>query len=139
MSKIAEAGGIVVRFDSGTSRFLLTRAKKNPNHWIFPKGHIESGESGEEAAVREVQEETGVAAEVLGRVGKLEFPYEGDTIHVEFYLLKYCQEVEGGEQRESRWCTYDKARDLLSFEDARALLSASLPLVKNYLEHPGAR
>lgn len=129
MSKVSEAGGIIVRYDGPKPRFLIVKAKKDPNHWIFPKGHIEAGESAMEAAVREVREEAGIEATPVDRVGALSFDYGGETIEVEFYLLNYSRSVGGGEQRESRWCAYEEAIDLLTFDDSRNLLRCSLKLL----------
>ena len=39
------AGGIVVRLDDGVARFLLVTARRQPGQWVFPKGHIEPGET----------------------------------------------------------------------------------------------
>ena len=131
MSHVAEAGGIVVRSDdAGTVRFLIVTAKDNPTHWIFPKGHIEQGESAEAAAVREVREETGIEATPRTFLGTTRFSFNRDTIEVAFYLLKYSRSVGKGEKRSIRWCTYDEALALLSFEDLKTLLRKSLPIVE---------
>lgn len=122
----------MVRFDDGTPHFLIIKAKKNPNHWIFPKGHIENSESAKDAAIREVREEAGIEATLLDHAGALEFNYAGEIIEVEFYLLKYSRTVGGGEQRESRWCTYQEALDLLSFNDAKDLLRSSLKILEKH-------
>lgn len=122
MLTIAEAGGVVVRLDGEAPRFLIVTAKRNPNHWIFPKGHIETGESAEQAAVREVREEAGVEATPIGSLGVSQFVYEGASIQVEFHLLTFVRQVDGGEERQARWCTYDEAIDLLSFEDTKRIL-----------------
>lgn len=132
LSKVAEAGGIVVKFDTETPHFLIIRAKKNPIHWIFPKGHIEDGESAKDAAIREVREEAGIEATLIDLAGAIEFDYAGETIEVEFYLLKYSRTLGGGEQRESRWCTYEEALDLLSFDDAKDLLRSSLKILEKH-------
>ncbi len=58
------AGAVVVRRAGGEHRFLLLRAYRN---WDFPKGVVEPGEDAFHAAVREVEEETGVS--------DLEFPW----------------------------------------------------------------
>ncbi|MEK6289037.1 MAG: NUDIX domain-containing protein [Acidobacteriota bacterium] len=132
MSKVAEAGGIVVRFDDATPRILIVKAKQNPNHWIFPKGHIEAGECAKEAAIREVREEAGIEATVLSRAGALEFDYEGETIEVEFYVLAYTRTLGGGEQRESRWCMPEEALNLLTFDDAKDMLRSSLMILEKH-------
>ena len=135
MSKrVAQAGGIVFQLKDGSPRFLLVRAKQNPEHWIFPKGHLERGESGRDAAIREVREEAGVEGEALAHLGTSEFLYKGRIIQVEFYLLRYSRTISGGEERESRWCTYEEALALLSFDDSRNLLSSALPLIRKHLE-----
>jgi 8-oxo-dGTP pyrophosphatase MutT (NUDIX family) len=50
------AGGVVVRRDGSHALYLLIR--DSYGNWGFPKGHVESGERPEDAAVREVQEFT---------------------------------------------------------------------------------
>ena len=132
MSKVAEAGGIVFRYDDPIPRFLIVKAKQDANHWIFPKGHIEAGESAEKAAVREVREEAGIESTPVVSIGTLEFDYSGETIEVEYFLLKFARAVGGGEQRESRWCTYNEAAALLTFADAKDLLRSSLSILKEH-------
>jgi len=47
---------------------------KNPSGvWTFPKGLVERGEKPEDAAVREVEEETGIKGEVLQKIGEIEY------------------------------------------------------------------
>jgi len=58
MPKEVSAGAVVFRKEDGETYYLLLHYK--PGHWDFPKGHIEKGESEEEAARREVEEETGI-------------------------------------------------------------------------------
>ncbi|MBI4033051.1 MAG: NUDIX domain-containing protein [Candidatus Blackburnbacteria bacterium] len=62
------------------------------NRWQLPKGHIEKGEKGEDAAVREVFEETGAKVKVLGKVDKIQYFYvlEGERIfkNVTFFLME---------------------------------------------------
>ena len=68
------AGGVVYRLDAGHAVFLLIR--DSYQNWGFPKGHLESGERAEDAAVREVREETGIGAELIGE----RTPRVGDPI-----------------------------------------------------------
>src|SRR4029077_451625 len=60
--------------------------------WSLPKGHIEAGETAEQAAVREVEEETGIAGEILAELGTIDFWFvaDGRRIHktVRHYLLR---------------------------------------------------
>lgn len=126
---VAQAGGIVVRTDGETPRVLLVRARRNP-HWIFPKGHVEPGESAEAAAVREVREEAGVEAEPLAPLGALELAHGGRRVRVEHFLLRHVRTVgEGEPARQPRWCAPGEAEALLTFESSRALLRRALPLL----------
>jgi 8-oxo-dGTP pyrophosphatase MutT (NUDIX family) len=130
LATIREAGGIVVRFDADVPQILLVRAKQHPEHWIFPKGHIEAGESAAAAAAREVREEAGIEAVPVGTVGALEFASDGDTVQVEHFLLDFVRAVGRGEPREARWCSYDESLSRLTFADARELLKRAGPHIE---------
>ncbi len=94
------AGGLVVD-KTGTKGLLIGRLDpKDASHerllWSLPKGHIESGESPEEAAVREVAEETGIKSEITRSLGVIDFWFmaSGKRIHKtvhHFYLLKLAE------------------------------------------------
>lgn len=69
MDKVRCAGGIVLG-DRGTLALVRTHRGKG---WTFPKGHIEDGESDEEAARREIEEETGLTdLELIDDLGQYE-------------------------------------------------------------------
>ncbi len=102
---------------------LLIKARRNPQLWIFPKGHIEDGESPDETALRETREEAGVAADLISRVGTLQFESGKDVVHVEYFLVRWAADVPSDENRERRWCSVEEASEMLVFEGARALLA----------------
>ena len=122
---VAQAGGIVLREDPDAPRFLLVRARKHPEHWIFPKGHVEPGETAEAAAVREVREEAGVAATAMAPLGAVEYEDRARTVRVEYFLLRHERDVAADESRETRWCAFDDALELLTFPSSRDLLRAT--------------
>lgn len=100
--------------------FLLVRSSDG-NNWLFPKGHIEPGETADRAALREVREETGVEATVRAPLGRLQFLLGDTLIQVIFYLLEFRGFSKPQENREVRWCPYPEARDLLSFEETKQI------------------
>jgi 8-oxo-dGTP pyrophosphatase MutT (NUDIX family) len=122
---VAQAGGIVLREDPDAARFLIVRARRNPEHWIFPKGIVEPGETAEAAAIREVREEAGVAATPLAPLGAVEYADRARTVRVEYFLLRHQREVEADEPRETRWCRLDDALALLTFSSSRDILRAA--------------
>jgi diadenosine hexaphosphate hydrolase (ATP-forming) len=113
------AGGVVARLDAGRPRYLLVRARRDPTQWVFPKGHVEPGETSEQAAVREVREEAGVRARILEPLDRIVLP-EGEVL---LYLMRYEGDAEGAEGREVVWCDPDDAHRRLRFPESRRALS----------------
>ena len=129
-----EAGAIVIRRDGGVPRVLLVTAKKQPGEWIFPKGHIEPGEDGLDAALREALEESGVVAVPHAgtnrSVGRTTFEYEGREIAVDYYLLDFVSEKDGSEGRKKEWLEFDDAMRRLTFESTQKLLARARELLR---------
>ena len=125
MSKAAtHAGGVVYRRDPDAVRFLLVTAKNQDREWVFPKGHIEEGESAPETAVREVLEESGVNARVVELLGRLEFDGRRGWIRADFFLMEFSGEGPASTEGRSRaWLTHAEADRALGFPDARQLLA----------------
>ena len=120
------AGGLVVH----ESRILLISTQEG-KRWQLPKGHIEMGETPEEAAIREVREETGVTGEILAPLPPVEYWYleKGRRrVHkiVEYYLLSYVsgdnanfdtREVSGAD-----WFSWEEGIARLTFENERRVV-----------------
>ena len=86
---------------------------------MLPKGHIENGETAEEAAAREVLEETGVTATVGEHLGDLEYYTPRGRIRARFFLMAFQSEDVPGEPRTRAWLSADDARRRLRWNDAR--------------------
>jgi 8-oxo-dGTP pyrophosphatase MutT (NUDIX family) len=128
MAKTTHAGAVVVRFTGAGPEYLLVEASTNPEHKLFPKGHIEKGEEPSETALREVREEAGVEGEILGFIGTTDLTVGGETFDVDYYLVRFLREVEREEQRGRYWLAYADAMQTLTFEENRELLSAAHPV-----------
>jgi 8-oxo-dGTP pyrophosphatase MutT (NUDIX family) len=120
--RILQAGALICRTSDSGTEILLVRAKKTPDVWVFPKGHLEQYESLEEAALREAFEEAGIAGVVVGPVGRpLEFQSGQEAVRVQYLLVYARTETSSSEGRPKKWCSIDEAL-LLTHPDASDLL-----------------
>jgi 8-oxo-dGTP pyrophosphatase MutT (NUDIX family) len=111
-----QAGGVVLM---GGDAVLRRTAR---GEYLFPKGHLEPGETPEQAAVREVAEETGLEAEIVADAGEVSFVYGGERYLVKLFLMKVTRqspEWDDHAGRDAVAVPVDRVRDLLSFEDYR--------------------
>jgi 8-oxo-dGTP pyrophosphatase MutT (NUDIX family) len=135
--RVEQAGGVTFRRNHNGTEVLLVRSTKDPAVWVFPKGHIEPGETAEDAALRETQEETGIDGELLGPVGEpLEFMSGHEPVRVRYFLIRATGTVAVHEGRDKRWLPVAEARDLLVFESARALLAAAATAITAWTKRP---
>ena len=117
------------RIEGGQPKVLLIR--DSYKNWGFPKGHLEDGERPEAAAVREVQEETGLKdLRIRGPADTIEwhFRFRGDPIHkvCHFFLMESPRSRTSPQRAEGitacRWTSFDEAERLLSYRNAREAL-----------------
>ncbi len=130
------AGGVVVRIDDGRPLYLLIR--DSYRNWGFPKGHLEEGETADAAAMREVEEETGLSGlRLRGAIETIDwyFRFRGRLIHkvCHFYLMETESAVTSPQRAEGitacRWEPFERAASLVSYENARAVLRRAHDLV----------
>lgn len=129
-------GAVVFRKINDEFRFLLIKNRRS-NHWGFPKGHMEKGETREETAIREVLEETGIHINILdGFCSESQYKI-GAKIEkrVEVFLASTedTQTVIQKEEIEDYiWLRFPEAIDLLRFDNDKEILSS----VREYMtEH----
>jgi len=130
MVRIEQAGAIVVRPGKASPRVLLVTARRNPRNWIFPKGHIEKGESRKDAAVREAREEAGVDGTVSGSAGTMAFEFGSNTYRVHYFVILTDDPGEEREGRRLRWCRYKQALRKLTYTETRDLLEDAWPRIE---------
>jgi 8-oxo-dGTP pyrophosphatase MutT (NUDIX family) len=130
------AGGVVVRVDNGRPFFLLIR--DSYKNWGFPKGHLEPGETPGAAALREVNEETGLDdLQLRGEISTIDwyFRFRGRLVHkvCHFFLMETATAITSPQRDEGitacRWEEFDRAAELISYENARAVLRRAHELV----------
>jgi len=121
------AGGVVIK---DRREVLLI---KNPSGiWTFPKGHIEPGETKEQAAVREVKEETNIDAEIVDYLGEISysFVWAGVRIYktVYFFLMRYVAGIPAPswEVKDARFFDLERAKKLLRYKGDKAIFSRAL-------------
>ena len=90
------AGGVIFK-DNG----ILILRKQN-GEWVMPKGHVDPGERAEEAAVREVFEETGVRAKVIGEVGQTQYQFHTPSGEIRRKVVHWHLMELGGRTKELR-------------------------------------
>ncbi len=97
--------------------------------WSLPKGHVEPGETREDAAVREVAEETGIHGRITAPLGKLAYTFTvgGRRIHkrVHHYLMvAECGELSAEDVEVSAvaWVPLAELPDLLAYAAERRLV-----------------
>jgi 8-oxo-dGTP pyrophosphatase MutT (NUDIX family) len=126
------AGGVVFRERAGGG-FDVALIRTHEGRWQLPKGWIEDGEPHERAALREVREEAGVDAELVGPLDTIQYRYTSTydpeparvRKFVHFFLLRYTAgstDDHDDEVTEARFVDIDDAIDMLAFKEERRIV-----------------
>jgi 8-oxo-dGTP pyrophosphatase MutT (NUDIX family) len=127
------AGGVVVSDGQVITIVPVKRAADGTRVLGLPKGHLDGEETPEEAARREVAEETGVDAELLELLGDVAYRYDrrGRRVRkvVRFYLFAYRSgdlEDHDHEIEEARWMPLEEAAERLTYPGERDIVKRAL-------------
>nr|WP_239078774.1 NUDIX hydrolase [Cellulomonas marina] len=135
------AGGLVVTREGGVhlAAVIARRNRAGRLEWCLPKGHLEGDETPEQAAVREIAEETGIDGRILRRLGVIDYWFSGDDrrVHkvVHHFLLGAVGgelTVEGdpdGEAEDVAWIAVASLHERLAYPNERRLAQAALALL----------
>jgi 8-oxo-dGTP diphosphatase len=124
---IRAAGGVVVREAGGDPEVVVVH-RPAYDDWTLPKGKVRKGESDEDCAVREVEEETGLQCKRGRELASTSYLDSSDREKlVRYWLMR----PTGGTLRpskevdEARWVTYDEADRILTYEHDRVVLRSA--------------
>ena len=126
VARVRAAGGVVV--DGGQ---IAVIHRPRYDDWSLPKGKLDPGESWEEAAVREVEEETGVVARCEDELASHEYvDRKGRPKGVRWWRMSVVSRparfTENAEVDELRWVPPEEAEHLLDYEHDRELVREAL-------------
>lgn len=132
------AGGVVFRRDKqGGIEILLIQDAKD--RWTIPKGHIEEGETAQEAAKREIGEEAGLTdTDVLGWLGKIHFRYRRVDklvlMTTQIYLVRAGGDTNAIQKEEwmngIKWFKFQDALDAIEYEDIGKLMLMAMKRIR---------
>jgi 8-oxo-dGTP pyrophosphatase MutT (NUDIX family) len=127
------AGGAVVHNREVIVVVPVKRDAQRRRVLALPKGHLDKGETDEAAASREVAEETGVVAELIDKLGDVEYAYERRgrrrNKRVAFYLFEYRSgslEDHDHEIEDARWMPLEEAVRELTYPGEREIVRRAL-------------
>ena len=128
VKRVFSAGGIIFKKEKGEVKVLVTQHSKHKG-WEFPKGHSEIAETSEQAALREVEEETGVKAKVLEKAGTTQYFYYDDDKQkcfktVNYFFMQFLELGEAttaSEVSDKKWLPVDEVENQLSFKSTKEM------------------
>lgn len=129
MRREFSAGGVVMK--DGKLLMIKVKTLSGKFVWTFPKGHIEEGETKELAAIREVEEETGIKAKIKDFIGDFTYYFkdrDGTVVKktVYWYLMEPRDSVEpkiSDEIVDVKWVDFKEAEQMVSYDSDKKILS----------------
>ena len=121
--QVRAAGGVVIR-----DGLVALVHRPRYDDWTLPKGKLDSGESFEEAAIREIDEETGLRTRLVRELPAVQYEVRGRPKVVRYWLMEVESDpgfVPNDEVDELRWVEPAAARSLLSYDRDRDVLMAA--------------
>lgn len=136
------AGGVVFRIRDGTTEVVLV-GRPASQLWALPKGTLEPGESLEQAALREVSEETGLEVEIMQPVGQIAYSFalRRERVQVSKVVHHYLMEPRGGNlERHDReydvvnWYAVGEALRRMTYDNERDIVQRAAVLIAGRMD-----
>ena len=133
------AGGVVYRRDGDEIEIVLAsrRTRRGQLAWGLAKGGIEEDESMEDAAIREVREETGLLAEIEASLGETRYMYVWEDVRirktVHFFLMRHTGgdvDDRDDEMEEIRWFSLERALKRAAYRGERDMLARAAEMLR---------
>ena len=131
VSEVSAGGLIVDRGGPVPQGALIGRLDRRGRLlWSLPKGHLEAGETAEDAAIREVEEETGIRGRVLSKLGVIDFWFVAGGARIHKTVHHFLLEAESGELSDAdvevdevAWVPLDELPERLAYDTERKLMT----------------
>ncbi|MGZ5384153.1 MAG: NUDIX hydrolase [Acidimicrobiia bacterium] len=129
MTPVRAAGGLVTRLDTAGDLQVLVVHRSRYNDWSFPKGKVDEGEGFEDAALREVAEETGLICRLDGELTSTRYrdPTGRPKVVRYWRMIPIAGDIGdfvfNAEIDDLRWVRVDEAQRLLNYRHDRDLLA----------------
>jgi 8-oxo-dGTP pyrophosphatase MutT (NUDIX family) len=127
------AGGVVLRDRQVIVIVPVRRGARGSKVLALPKGHPDGDETPEQAATREVAEETGVTAQLVEKLGDVQYSYERGGRRVQKQVAFFLFEYRSGdladhdhEIEDARWMPLEQAATALTYEGEREMVARAL-------------
>ncbi len=123
---VLAGGGVVVRSRPGRAREYAVVHRPRYDDWSLPKGKVDAGESAADAALREVEEETGIVCAADAPLGSVSYLIDGAARKIVRYWLMQAGSdgafTPNDEVDQVVWLAADEARERLDYQRDRAVL-----------------
>jgi 8-oxo-dGTP pyrophosphatase MutT (NUDIX family) len=127
--------------DSNMSVEVALVGRSNSGTWALPKGTPESGETLEQVAVREVQEETGLEVRLIAYIGNISYSYIHDKIRFQKQVRHFLFEAIGGdtslhdaEYDRVEWFSIPEALRRLTYQNEINILSQAEDIINRWVQ-----
>jgi len=131
-SIIDQASAIPYRRDAGRLEFCLITSVKR-GRWGFPKGIIDPGDTAEETALKEAEEEAGLSGRIVSDVvGRYEYHKWGSRLIVGVFLMEVTHTAEQwleDQIRQRCWCTTDEVRHRVDRPELADIFELAVPQI----------